>query len=169
MRKIARKAAIAAAAMSVMLCCTACGEKPYYITFENLSGVAISEIHATKDSDKSDVKNLLTEALPDGETVTLEVGRFKEDYVDDGFYIVAYNAEDGSYQEFHMLMVKNGGLVSFYMDAIELCVAVDCTREEIEEMIAESEEDYAQTTVATTTAETTTTTTTADTTVSSEG
>lgn len=140
MRRIVRITAAAAAAMSVMLGCTACGEDPYYITFENLSGVAISEIHATKDSEKIGAKNLLTEALPDGETITLEVGRFKEEYVDEGFYIVAYNAEDGSYQEFHMLMVKNGGLVSFYMDAIELCVAVDCTHEEIEEMIAESKE-----------------------------
>lgn len=147
MRKIGKMTA-AGAAISVMLAATSCGEEPYYITFENLSGVAISEIQATRDSEKADAKNLLTEALPDGESITLEVGQFKEEYIDEGFYIVAYNAIDNSYQEFHMLMVKNGGLVSFYMDAIELCVAVDCTHEEIEEMIAESEANLSESTDA---------------------
>lgn len=144
MQNFAKKILLIAAAIGLMPCCTACGKEPYYITFENLSGVAISEIHAVPDSQKTDAKNLLTEALPDGESITLEIGKYKEDYIDEGFYIVAYNAEDGTYQEFHMLMVKNGGLVTFYHDFIELCVAVDATHEEIEELIADMKVDDAE-------------------------
>ena len=38
-----------------------------------------------------------------------------------------------------MLVVKNGGRVSFYMDSIELCAAVDTSHEEIQSMIADME------------------------------
>ncbi len=116
---------------TLVLCC-GCGEQPYTITFENQSGVEISEIHATPDSRKAEAKNLLSENLPDGESVTLTVGKFKEDYIEEGFHVAAYNAVDGSYQTFDLLMVKNGGRVTFYMDNIELCAAVDATAEEIE-------------------------------------
>lgn len=148
MQNFAKKILLTAAAIGLMPCCTACGKEAYYITFENLSGVAISEIHTVPDSQKTDAKNLLTEALPDGDSVTLEVGKYKEEYIEEGFYIVAYNAEDGSYQEFHKLMVKNGGVVTFYHDSIELCVAVDSTHEEIEEMIAEMKEGNGEATPA---------------------
>ncbi len=109
------------------------------MTFENLSGVGISEIHAVPDGQKSNTKNLLDAILNDGESVTVEVGRFAEDSVADGFYMEVYSEADGSFQTFDLLMVRNGGKVTFYMDSIELCAAVDTSHEEIQSMIAEME------------------------------
>ena len=62
-----------------------------------------------------------------------------EDSVADGFYMEVYSEADGSFQTFDMLVVKNGGRVSFYMDSIELCAAVDTSHEEIQSMIADME------------------------------
>lgn len=123
----------------LLIFCTSCGEEPYYITFENLSGVGISEIHAVPDGQRNDTKNLLETTLADGDSVTVEVGRFAEDFVADGFYMEVYSEADRSFQTFDMLVVKNGGRVSFYMDSIELCAAVDTSHEEIQSMIADME------------------------------
>lgn len=53
----------------------------------------------------------------------------------------AYNAEDGSSENFGMLMIGNGSTVTLYLDVWGLAVAVDMTEEEVREEIERAKKD----------------------------
>ncbi|MBQ8515799.1 MAG: hypothetical protein IJ496_10420 [Ruminococcus sp.] len=132
--------AVLTAALSVLAGCQS-GEE-YTIHVKNLTGAEISEIVITPDSDQSEQKNLLEENLAADGEIDLTIGRFTEEELEDGFAVVVYNAEDGSYGTFSMLQIDNGDTVSFYLDDWGLAVAVDLTEEEIEEQIAQDHQNY---------------------------
>lgn len=138
-----RKISILATMAAVSFVLTGCqsGEE-YTIHVKNLTGVEISEIVVTPNKDQSEQKNLLKENLAvDGE-IDLEIGRYTEEELEEGFAMIVHNAEDGTYGTFSMLQVDNGDTVSFYLDDWGLAVAVDMTEEEIEEQIAWDHQNY---------------------------
>lgn len=118
----------------LLLLLTGCsaGEE-FTIRVRNLTGVAISEIQIAPETDKSSMKNILTEELADGAEIALSLGKLTEEDISDGFALLVYNAEDGSSQDFGMLMLSDGDTISFYLDDLGLAVGVNMTDEEIEE------------------------------------
>lgn len=113
---------------------TGCGSgEEFSVQVKNLTGVAISEIQIAPETDQASMKNMLKEELADGAEITLSLGRLTEEDIRDGFALLVYNAEDGSSQDFGMLMLSDGDTVSFYLDDLGLAVGVNMTEEEIEE------------------------------------
>ena len=130
--------------VSMIVCflsgCRHSGEE-YKIIIKNLTGVEISELYIAPETSTSEMKNLLTENLAIDGTVDLSLGRLTEDDVSQGFVMEAYNAEDGSSENFGMLMIGNGSTVTLYLDVWGLAVAVDMTDEEVKEEIIRASED----------------------------
>ncbi len=108
-----------------------CMHNDYRITFINLTGVNISAIYVAPETDKGNSKNYLKEHLASGDKIEIFVD-VSEQEAEKGFTVEAFSAEDNSSETFGMLMVKDGGTVSFYIDNYGLAVGVDMTEEEIE-------------------------------------
>ena len=108
-----------------------CMHNDYRITFINLTGVDISAIYIAPETDKGNFKNYLKEDLTAGDEIEISVDVSGQE-AEKGFTVEAFSAEDNSSETFDMLMVKNGGTVSFYIDNYGLAVGVDMTEEEIE-------------------------------------
>lgn len=127
--------------LGMMLLTTACGEK-YTVNVRNLTGVEISEICITPETDKSDFDNLLTENLPANEEIELTVGTLTEEDIKDGFALQVTNAGDNSVGTFSMLYFGSGDTITFYLDDWGLAVGVNMTDEEIEEQKQRDHLDY---------------------------
>lgn len=131
-------------ALAIAVMMTGCKDSGEEFRFhvKNMTGTEISEIQIAPENNKSDYNNCLKENLAiDGE-VEVSLGKLTTEDISEGFSLQVYNADDNSYGDFSMLMIKSGDTVSFYMDDWGLAVAVNMTEEEIEEQIASDHEDY---------------------------
>ncbi len=121
---------------AVMLCSAGCfGVTKTKVTIEvqNLTGVEISQLIMYCEACEMDRDNRLEGNLAVDGTAEISLGRYTESQLQEGFALEVYNAQDGSFEEFGMLMVQDGDTVSFYLDDMGLAVAVNMTPEEIDE------------------------------------
>ncbi len=121
---------------AVMLCSAGCfGESKTKVTIEvqNLTGVEISQLIMYCEACEMDRENRLEGNLAVDGTAEVSLGRYTESQLQEGFALEVYNAQDGSFEEFGMLMVQDGDTVSFYLDDMGLALAVNMTPEEIDE------------------------------------
>ena len=127
---------------AVLLLLSGCGTgEDFTIHVQNLTGVPISELQIAPETDKGEMSNLLQADFLADSTLTLSLGKLQEADICDGFALLVYNAEDGSYADFGRLMIQNGDTVSFYLDEWGLAVAVNMTAEEIETQKQREQED----------------------------
>ena len=111
------------------------------VNVRNITGVAISELYIFPESFNNYGSNRITENLKDNSTISVNLGSYTDDEVSGGYALQATSAEDGTYESFANLMLKNNDTVTFYMDALGLAVAVNTSDEDIKEMIDELAED----------------------------
>lgn len=116
-------------------------DNEFVVTVKNMTGVEISELYFAPESNDEKATNLLTENLPINGQIELSLGLLSDADIADGFALQVYNAEDGSFETFSELQVKNGSTVSFYIDVWGLAVAVDMTDKEIDELKQQDYED----------------------------
>lgn len=130
--------------VSMIVCflsgCRHSGEE-YKIIIKNLTGVEISELYIAPETSTSEMKNLLTDNLSVDGAIELSLGNLTEEDVSQGFAMEVYNAEDGTSNDFGMLMIGNGSTVTLYLDVWGLAAAVDMTDEEVKEEIIRASED----------------------------
>ncbi len=117
------------------------GGEEYKIKIKNLTGVEISELYIAPETSTSEMRNYLTENLSVDGVIELSLGNLTEEDVSQGFAMEVYNAEDGTSNDFGMLMIGNGGTVTLYLDVWGLAAAVDMTDEEVKEEIIRASED----------------------------
>ena len=126
----------------MMLCLPGCDQgELYHIAIKNMTGVEISALYLAPETNSGNMQNYLTENLAIDGTVDLSLGRLTEDDVSQGFVMEACNAEDGSSENFGMLMIGNGSTVTLYLDVWGLAVAVDMTEKEVREEIERAKKD----------------------------
>ncbi len=137
-----RRISILAAAV-MLLSLAGCEQKEHYtVTVRNLTGVPISDIYIRPETDLSKNENLLEEHLPTDSDVTLSVGKFTEEEVQQGFALEFQSAEDSTAETFGMLYFDSGDTITVYFDDWGLAVAVNQTDEEIQQAIDSEHEIY---------------------------
>ncbi len=120
--------------VGVMLCNTGCGVPARHtvtVEFQNLTGVEISELIVYCEACEMDTTNRLSENLAVDGMVRIDLGRYSDRELSEGFALEAVSAADGSTESFGGLMLYNGDRVSFYLDDMGLALAVNQTEEEI--------------------------------------
>ncbi len=119
-----------------------CGKESVNITVRNITGAEISEILIYPENVSDDTSNRLEKNLPTGSQVEINLGKYTEEELANGYSLYIVNAEDGSDNSFSMLYFDAGDTVTFYIDDWGLAVGVYMTDEDIEEQIAEDHEDF---------------------------
>ena len=139
-----KKAAIILLCISFVLTLSGCkkSDTEYTINIKNLTGVAISEIYITPETNKSDLKNRLSENLETDSEISLSLGNFSNEDVKNGFAIEVVNSEDNSSGTFSMLHIENGDSICYYLDDWGIAVGVNMTEKEIQQQIQIDHEDY---------------------------
>lgn len=139
-----KKSAIILLSLSFILTLSGCKKSDieYTVNIKNMTGVEISEIYITPETNKSELKNRLSENLEADGEISLSLGKFSDEDIKNGFAIEVVNAEDNSSGTFSMLHIENGDLISFYLDDWGIAVGVNMTEKEIQQQIQIDHEDY---------------------------
>lgn len=130
-----RKTIFLLPALAAMLL-TGCGDQQSCtVTLRNLTGYEIASAQIAQESDDSNHTDRLDgTALPNGEARALSLGKYSEDELAEGFSALIELA-DGSEEDFSRLILKDGDVLTIYIDDLSISAAVNVSDEEVAAMI----------------------------------
>ncbi len=138
--KIKKILAFCTVAATCLLC--SCGQEAVNVTVRNITGAEISEILIYPENASDDTSNRLEKNLPTDSQIELNLGKYSEEELANGYSLYVVNAEDGTDSSLSMLHFNDGDTVTFYIDDWGLAVGVNMTDEEIEKQVAKEHEDF---------------------------
>lgn len=130
MRKTA--ALIPVLALSLL---TGCGGARTTVTLRNLTGYEIASAELAQESDSSEHKDRLEgKPLADGENREITLGKFTEEELAEGFSALICLSE-GSEEDFGHLILRNGDVLTIYIDDISISAGVNLSDGEVAALI----------------------------------
>ncbi len=131
-----KKTAAALLCTGLLLILNGCGDQTVTVTVtvRNLTESTISEIYFTHESEPGSGENILTQDFPPSANLTYSPGSFTESQLNEGFSLRAVSTADYIDESFGKLILKDGDLITLYMDHARLALALNATDAEIKAM-----------------------------------
>lgn len=113
-----------------------CGSKEACaVTVRNLTGESIMSLEIAQESNASDHTDYISgDPFEDGKEQVFRLGRFTQEQLAEGFSALI-ELGSGAKEDFGSLILRDGDVLTFYVDDLSISAAVNVSDEEVQEMI----------------------------------